>query len=340
MHNRIITLILLGIIFLAGCSPKVTVNYIKAKAPLEPEEEVATLQPSESVPDGAVVLEAMRLTGADYQELVGMATEKARDAGGDILKITNHLEPDIASPRHRVSALVFAADSSFLQGTKAPSVSADELASWMNLRRESCGWHFAAQGGVVYRLGKIANNLSNVEQQHIKNMRWGFSYGADVSYFVHENFGVGIKFHNFHSADSMPISVLDQSGKVLEGVEEDKMDIYFIGPIATFRLPSRNRANAFFARLGIGFEGYYDYGRVMDITGTIKGRTAGILYEAGYDFGISKHLSVGANITYLIGFLTGLDVNINQQSGHIDLDKDNMENISHIGLNIGLRYNL
>jgi len=340
MHNRIITLILLGIIFLAGCSPKVTVNYIKAKAPLEPEEEVATLQPSESVPDGAVVLEAMRLTGADYQELVGMATEKARDAGGDILKITNHLEPDIASPKHRVSALVFAADSSFLQGTKAPSVSADELASWMNLRRESCGWHFAAQGGVVYRLGKIANNLSNVEQQHIKNMRWGFSYGADVSYFVHENFGVGIKFHNFHSADSMPISVLDQSGKVLEGVEEDKMDIYFIGPIATFRLPSRNRANAFFARLGIGFEGYYDYGRVMDITGTIKGRTAGILYEAGYDFGISKHLSVGANITYLIGFLTGLDVNINQQSGHIDLDKDNMENISHIGLNIGLRYNL
>lgn len=340
MKKGIIYSLFLGFLALAGCSPKVTVNYIKAKAPLEPEEEVATLQASESVPDGAVVLEAMRLTGADYQELVGMATEKARDAGGDILKITNHLEPDIASPRHRVSALVFAADSSFLQGTQAPSVSADELASWMNLRREPCGWHFAAQGGAVYRLGRVANNLSNVEQQHIKNMRWGFSYGADVSYFVHENFGVGIKFHNFHSADSMPISVLDQSGKVLEGVEEDKMDIYFIGPIATFRLPSRNRANAFFARVGIGFEGYYDYGRVMDVKGTIKGRTAGILYEAGYDFGISKHLSVGANITYLIGFLTGIDVNTNQQSGHIDLDKANMENISHIGLNIGLRYNL
>lgn len=340
MKKGIIYSLFLGFLALAGCSPKVTTTLIKAKAPLEPEEELAIVQPEQEVPEGSVILETMKLTGKDYDELVGMATEKARDAGGDILKITGHLEPDIASPKHRVSALVFAADSSFLQGTKAPSVSADELASWMNLRRESCGWHFAAQGGVVYRLGKIANNLSNVEQQHIKNMRWGFSYGADVSYFVHENFGVGIKFHNFHSADSMPITVLDQSGKVLEGVEEDKMDIYFIGPIATFRLPSRNRANAFFARMGIGFEGYYDYGRVMDITGTIKGRTAGILYEAGYDFGISKHLSVGANITYLIGFLTGLDVNTNQQSGHIDLDKDHMENISHIGLNIGLRYNL
>lgn len=340
MKKGIIYSLFLGFLALAGCSPKVTTTLIKAKAPLEPEEEVATLQASESVPDGAVVLEAMRLTGADYQELVGMATEKARDAGGDILKITGHLEPDIASPKHRVSALVFAADSSFLQGSKSPSVPADELASWMNLRRESCGWHFAAQGGVVYRLGKIANNLSNVEQQHIKNMRWGFSYGADVSYFVHENFGVGIKFHNFHSADSMPISVLDQNGKVLEGVEEDKMDIYFIGPIATFRLASKNRANAFFARVGIGFEGYYDYGRVMDVKGTIKSRTAGILYEAGYDFGISKHLSVGANLTFIMGFLTGLDVKTDQQSGHIDLDKNNIENISHIGLNIGLRYNL
>ncbi|MBO7070889.1 MAG: hypothetical protein J6W09_06315 [Bacteroidales bacterium] len=340
MKKGIIYSLFLGFLALAGCSPKVTTTLIKAKAPLEPEEEVAIRETSESVPEGAVVLEAIKLTGKDYRELVGMATEKARDAGGDILKITNHLEPDIASPRHRVSALVFAADSSFLQGSKSPSVPADELASWMNPRRIPSGWHFSAQGGVVYRLGRVANNLSNVEQQHIKNMRWGFSYGADVSYFVHENFGVGIKFHNFHSADSMPISVLDQSGKVLEGVEEDKMDIYFIGPIATFRLPSRNRANAFFARVGIGFEGYYDYGRVMDVKGTIKGRTAGILYEAGYDFGISKHLSVGANITYLIGFLTGLDVNTNQQSGHIDLDKDNMENISHIGLNIGLRYNL
>lgn len=269
-----------------------------------------------------------------------MATEKARDAGGDILKITGHLEPDIASPKHRVSALVFAADSSFLQGSKSPSVPADELASWMNLRRIPSGWHFAAQGGVVYRLGRIANNLTPIEKQHVKNMRWGFSYGADVSYFVHENFGVGIKFHNFHSADSMPISVLDQSGAILNGVEEDKMDIYFIGPIATFRLASKNRANAFFARVGIGFEGYYDYGRVMDVKGTIKSRTAGILYEAGYDFGISKHLSVGANLTFIMGFLTGLDVKTDQQSGHIDLDKNNIENISHIGLNIGLRYNL
>ena len=122
MKKGIIYSLFLGFLALAGCSPKVTVNLIKAKAPLEPEEEVAIRETSESVPEGAVVLEAIKLTGKDYQELVGMATEKARDAGGDILKITGHLEPDIASPRHRVSALVFAADSSFLQGSKSPSV--------------------------------------------------------------------------------------------------------------------------------------------------------------------------------------------------------------------------
>ena len=72
MYNRF-TSVLLGIVLLAGCSPKVTVNLIKAKAPLEPEEEVAIRETSESVPEGAVVLEAIKLTGKDYQELVGMA---------------------------------------------------------------------------------------------------------------------------------------------------------------------------------------------------------------------------------------------------------------------------
>lgn len=58
MKKGIIYSLFLGFLALAGCSPKVTTTLIKAKAPLEPEEEVAIRETSESVPDGAVVLEA------------------------------------------------------------------------------------------------------------------------------------------------------------------------------------------------------------------------------------------------------------------------------------------
>ncbi|MBR4596692.1 MAG: hypothetical protein IKO31_08230 [Bacteroidales bacterium] len=64
-------------------------------------------------------------------------------------------------------------------------------------------------------------------------------------------------------------------------------------------------------------------------------------HEVGYDFGISKHLSVGAALTFVMGFINAIDLTIKGQgSTHIDLDKNDIENISHLGLNIGLRYYL
>ena len=340
MKKGIIYSLFLGFLALAGCSPKVTTTLIKAKAPLEPEEELAIVQPEQEVPEGSVILETLKLSGRDYEELIGIAEEKARAAGGDILKIANHLEPDITSPKHRVSAAVFSADDSFLEGAKHPSISDDDLESQLDLRPISGGWRFAVQGGGVYRLGKIKENLGKVEEQHLKNMRWGYSYGVDVSYFILENLGLGVKFHNFHSGDSMPVSAI-VNGNLVEGVNEDNVDIYFIGPIATYRLPSRNRNNAFLARVGLGYEGYYDKGTSLNVEGTIKGKTIGVLYEVGYDFGISKHLSVGAALTFVMGFINAIDLTIKGQgSTHIDLGKNDIENISHLGLNIGLRYNL
>lgn len=340
MKKGIVYSLFLGVLVLAGCSPKVTTTLIKAKAPLESEEELAIVQPDQEVPEGSVILETMKLTGKDYDELVGMAQDKARTAGGDVLKIAAHLEPDITSPRHRVSAAVFSSDDSFLEGAKHPSISDDDLESQLDLRPLSGGWRFAVQGGGVYRLGKIKENMGAVEEQHIKNMRWGYSYEADASYFILENLGLGVKFHNFHSGDSMPVYAV-VNGNIVEGVSEDNIDIYFIGPIATYRLPSRNRNNAFLARVGLGYEGYYDKGTSLNVEGTIKGTTFGLLYEVGYDFGISKHLSVGAALTFVMGFINAIDLTIKGQgSTHIDLGKDDMENISHLGLNIGLRYNL
>ena len=340
MNTRIITPLLLGVICLAGCSPKVTTTLIKAKAPLEPEEEVALLKPGEGMQEEAVILETVRLKGKDYDELIGMATEKARAAGGNVLKIDNHLSPDITSPKHRVSAAVLSTDQSFMAGVDSIRITADEVASQLSLRPESNGWHFAVQGGGAYRLGRLQDNLSDVEKQHIRNLRWGFTYGADVSYFIHENLGVGFKFHNCHTEDSMPVSTTDGNGKTVNSVLEDKIDIYYIGPIATFRLPSKNRNNAFFARMGVGYEGYYDKGKALNVGGTMKGKTIGFLYEAGYDFGISKHLSVGANLTFNMAFLKWIDVNIGGQSGQLERNNDKLENISNLSLNIGLRYNL
>ncbi len=172
---------------------------------------------------------------------------------------------------------------------------------------------------------------------HIKNRRLGVNYGADVTVFISENIGVGIKAQNVYYGDKMPASV---DGK--NGFLEDYENIWFAGPIFTFRMPSKNRNNAFLARAGYGLAGYSDWGKaVVEPSYTISGITPGLLLEVGYDFGITKNLSVGAALTFVTGALRYATVKYsNGKTVYMSMEKEDAESLRSIGLSIGLRYNL
>lgn len=338
MKKGIIHSLFIGLLALASCSPRVTSTLIKAKAPLEEGEELTVLQPEDPELANAMVIETIRATGPEYEPLVEMSVEKAREAGANVLKIVDTIAPDIASPKHRVASIAYWADDSIQSDSVkiAPNILEDGL----DLKKVSGSWRFAIQGGGAYRLGKMDTNQDAVTTQHLKNLRFGYTYGADVTRFFSENFGLGLKFNNHHTGDSMPVAITDSStGKTTDGVLEDQIDIWFLGPVFTYRLLSRNRNNAFIARAGIGYEGFFDNGMVGKEKGTIKGGTFGLLYELGYDFGISKHLSVGASLTLIMGALNSIDVTVNGKTANYNLG-DQREGISNVGLSIGLRYNL
>ena len=338
MKNSIIySVVLFSFVCLSACSPKVTTTLIKAKAPLEPGEEIAVLQPEQSQPEDAVVLETIRMQGKDYDELIGMATDEARTTGGEVLKIVEHLNPDISSPRHRVSALVLSADESDSTVTSSGRVVPEFIESELDLRKESWSVRIALQGGASYRIGKEPQGVDAVMSSHIKNRRLGVNYGADVTVFISENIGVGIKAQNVYYGDKMPASV---DGK--NGFLEDYENIWFAGPIFTFRMPSKNRNNAFLARAGYGVAGYSDWGKaVVEPSYTISGITPGLLLEVGYDFGISKNLSVGAALTFVTGGLRYATVKYsNGKTVYMSMEKEDAESLRSIGLSIGLRYNL
>ena len=176
MKKGIIYSLFLGALALAGCSPKVTTTLIKAKAPLEPGEEVTVLQKEDPEPEDAVVLKTIRMQGKDYDELIGMAADEARTTGGEVLKIVDHLNPDITSPRHRVSALVLSADESDSTITSSGRVATDVIESDLDLRKESWSVRIALQGGASYRIGKEPQGVDAVMSSHIKNADIYFPY--------------------------------------------------------------------------------------------------------------------------------------------------------------------
>ena len=111
--KRFFLLGLAGMLILA-CSPKV-VSHLSADYPaLDPDAEVLVLEENtpQSLLAGTEILGTVRVgdTGfsstqeGSYEAVLELAKDQARQAGGNVLRITRHLVPDGFSSIHRIEA--------------------------------------------------------------------------------------------------------------------------------------------------------------------------------------------------------------------------------------------
>ena len=155
----------------ASCSPKMTTRLIKAQVPLEEDVEVKVFPPEAQEPEHAIPLQTIKLVGDDYDELVEMAKDQARQAGGNVLQIVKHLSPDISCPRNRMAAVALSTCDSLSTDAGSPQSFASEL----DLKDASKTIRIALQGGIAYRLGTRKMGLNTAIKQHVQNMKWGGS---------------------------------------------------------------------------------------------------------------------------------------------------------------------
>ena len=339
--KKFLSYFLICLCILSSCSPKMTTTLIKAQAPLEDDVEVKVLPPEAQEPEHAIPLQTIKLVGDDYDELIEMAKDQARQAGGNVLQIVKHLSPDISSPKHRAAAMVLSTEESILADAGTNRYDRDRLGGELSLKGLSQSLRIAIQGGGAYKIGKMEPGLEPVMEQHQKNLRFGWLYGADVSYFLSDNMGIGFKFQNFYSSDEMPVSVA-QGATVTNGLLKDYSNIWFAGPVFTYRKPTRSRNGAFLGRAGFGFTGISDWGMLVTQANaySLAGLSLGFLLEFGYDFSITKNLALGASLTLVTGSLRYYTEKTNGKVLEVSLNEEGAENLSHIGLSIGLRYNL
>lgn len=116
--KKLSILLLLAGVFLEGCSPKVVSNVNKNYQALEASAEVVVLGEDAQVPADAELIGQLKvgdtgftINNGSYEDVVALAKEKARQAGGNILKITEHKAPDgFFSTIHRIKADIFRVD--------------------------------------------------------------------------------------------------------------------------------------------------------------------------------------------------------------------------------------
>lgn len=199
--------------------------------------------------------------------------------------------------------------------------------------------HFRAafNGGLSNRTAKLADNIPSEFEQYMKNLKSGYNYNLDLSYFFAEQLGIGFKYNVFLSKNEIEnIYVKQPDGSTLHGKMSDDITINFIGPFFSTRLLNSKKNNSLICNIGLGYTGYTDNAVVIyDLL--IKGNTLGICLDIGYDVGISDNVAIGFQISLLNGTLTQYELSQGTYKETVKLE-DEYESLARIDLSIGLRF--
>jgi len=111
-------LILIIIVIISSCSPKISTNITTNYNPLDSKEEVVILGINKEVPKNAEILGQVKIgdTGfsikCDYDIVIEKAKTEARKVGGNAIKILKHKTPSfLGSSCHRITARILQVDS-------------------------------------------------------------------------------------------------------------------------------------------------------------------------------------------------------------------------------------
>lgn len=206
--------------------------------------------------------------------------------------------------------------------------------------REENYQHFriAINGGYSYQTAKLAGSVPADFKDYVKKLKSGYHFGGDITYYFTEPLGFGIKYYLFKSSNSLDnIYIEDGEGNRTQGKMSDDLTITYIGPTFSTRILNHDKSNAFLMNVSLGYMGYSNNNIIIDKY-KMTGSTLGLAFDLGYDIGLSKHVSVGFQISVLSGTLFNYNWNDGTTTQTIKLEKDEYESLNRIDFSVGLRY--
>jgi hypothetical protein len=209
------------------------------------------------------------------------------------------------------------------------------------MREDISNWRIALNGGWSWRVAPTDPSLSSFEKEYIDGLKSGHHVGAEVNYFFTNRIGVGLNYNAHLSSNSIYASAQFPSGIIKNGLLSDDILINYIGPSFNLRFMSKKSTNVLCMDASIGYSDYRDkFNFVGDTIIHIKitGYTVGINYNISYDFGITKHLALGAGISLRVAALSTLKITENGHTRTETLPPDSYESLARADILLGIRF--
>ncbi|HAN79564.1 MAG TPA: hypothetical protein DCQ31_18280 [Bacteroidales bacterium] len=198
-------------------------------------------------------------------------------------------------------------------------------------------FRFAVNGGYSYLTAKVAESVPADFKNYVNDLKSGYNFGSDLTYYFTEPLGVGVKYYVLKSSNSLDDIYLQyNNGNVAYGKMSDDLTISFIGPMFSTRLLNKNKSNAFIMNLSLGYIDYSNNKTLIDKYKMSSG-TMGLSYDIGYDIGLTENLLLGFQISFITATLTEYDWFDGTTTETIKLEKGQFESLNRIDFSIGIR---
>ena len=192
-------------------------------------------------------------------------------------------------------------------------------------------------GGISRQTSEVSEYTPPEFKSYVEELKKGYHIGGDIGIFFSEKAGIGIhasRFQTSNSMDGVELSI-DDIG-TFYGTMSDYITIFYLGP--QFYIKSEYEHVWFVVSGGLGYTSYKDVAKVDTFELTTTGENIGFNLSLGLDIKLLENLLLVAQIGYLGGTISSVEMESNEFIDSYTFDEDEEKiGLSRIDFSAGLR---
>jgi len=324
--------LLLLLVLVYSCSPKVSVSVLKSYPPLHSGEEVKVYESERQVPKQAESLAKVTVQDAgmsvrcNYDQVLTLAKNEAAKIGGNGLLITDHTTPSFwGSSCHQIGGTILRTSGTASRGDTLSPAQVAYASLQENAKRDTQRpptHTFSANIGYAYVLNRT-KGLTGVEKQAEDNLSSGLTWDVQYQCFPKSIYGFGAIYSGYSSSATY------------NGLTENVL-LTYIAPMFCMK---GHIAKDWLAKIGCGI-GYIGYASTYPGTPCkVTASNVGSHLNLGLEYMINRNFGIGADFSMTSGSFGSVKVTNAYSTQTVDLG-DVRLGVSHLKFVLGMRYYL
>lgn len=193
-------------------------------------------------------------------------------------------------------------------------------------------------GGLGWLIAPLSNDIPEELVPYSRQLKSGFNYGINASYYFSKNYGVGLVANFFKTKNSFSGHIIyeDDEGYTQYGRISDDINLIFIGPAFYYRFLMPNLKDELFFDISAGYISYKNNKTFIDDF-ILTSNSLSFDMGAGYDLNIQKNFYLYFYMAYRGGSFGWYDIDNGITNERIDLE-GKLESTGRIEIAIGIRF--